>query len=90
MIEMFQNYISPFSPERAKLAIHLHAKAVSGVSSIELGAGTTVSDTPTTIKPSKGLYIIEDARDYKSQLAVTAGPQPVKDLNQFEDVDPNC
>lgn len=117
MIEMFQRYILPSSPARAKLAIHLHAKSISGVSS---PAQTTVSSNTvakvtdivekgidmlklsTGVKkpyydnnvtkaamesPRKDLYIIGDVRDYKSRLGVTAGPQPVKDLREFEDIE---
>jgi hypothetical protein len=37
----------------------------------------------------KDLYIIGDVRDYKSRLAVTAGPQAVKDLSEPEDIESN-
>jgi insulysin len=96
MIEMFQRYVLPSSPERAKLAIHLHAKYASGVSSL---AQTTVTlNTVTKVtgvtniameSSRKDLYIIGDVRDYKSRLAVTAGPQAVKDLSEFEDIESN-
>jgi len=78
MIEMFKHYISPSSPARAKLAIHLHAKAVSDAS---MKNGISVSEY------SNVPYIIKDVREYKSRLAITAGPQPVNDLSEFEDID---
>lgn len=32
-------------------------------------------------------YIIEDVREFRSQLAASAGPRPVKDLSEFEELD---
>lgn len=117
MIEMFQRYVIPSSPERAKLAIHLHAKHTSGVSSpaqttvsfntvakvtdivekgidmLKLGAGVKKpycdnNVTNVAMESSrKDLYIIGDVGDYKSRLAVTAGPQAVKGLSEFEDIE---
>jgi insulysin len=117
MIEMFQRYILPSSPARAKLAIHLHAKSISGVSSpaqttvssntvakvtdimekgidmLKLGTGVKKpyydnNVTNVAMESSrKGLYVIGDVRDYKSRLGVTAGPQPVRDLCEFEDIE---
>ncbi len=31
---------------------------------------------------------IEDIRDFKSSLAVTVGPRPVRDLSFYEDLEP--
>jgi len=31
--------------------------------------------------------LIEDVRDFKSSLPVTAGPQPTRDLSEYEDLD---
>lgn len=113
MVEMFRRYISPSSPARAKLAIHLYAKGVSGDSSpsdtmvvpkvtqivekginmLKLGSsvekatdGENSAASPADEK-SQNVYIIDDVRDYKSRLPVTAGPQPMKDLSEFEDID---
>jgi insulysin len=33
------------------------------------------------------LVVVEDVREYKSSLAVTPGPRPVKDLSVFEEID---
>jgi insulysin len=115
MVEMFRHYISPSSPARAKLAIHLYAKGVSsdsspsdtpvltvpkmtqivekGISMLKLGSsvekateGDNSAADPADEK-SQNIYIIEDVREYKSRLAVTPGPQPMKDLSEFEDID---
>jgi insulysin len=32
-------------------------------------------------------YIITDVREFKSMLQVSAGPQPVKHISEFEDLD---
>lgn len=112
---MFRYYIAPTSPARAKLAIHLYAKGVSGdsspsetavltlpkvaqivekgISMLRLGSSVdrATDENNSAANPadekSHNLYIIEDVRDYKSRLAVTAGPQPMKDLSEFEDID---
>lgn len=107
MIEFFKHYISPESPARAKLAIHLHAQGTSPASEIPLtvtGGVKDLSITPkveavleTAVEKKEGTgpigtatnpYIIENVREFKSRLAVSAGPQPVKDLSEFEETDP--
>jgi insulysin len=37
--------------------------------------------------PSQQPYIIKDVREFRSRLPVSAGPQPVKDLSEFEELD---
>ena len=61
-----------------------------GINMLNLGTNSTKAvngdDAPksgTSTEP----YLIENVREYKSRLAVTAGPQPVKDLSEFEDLD---
>jgi insulysin len=40
-----------------------------------------------TTKPASEPYLIENIRDFRSRLVVSAGPQPVKDLSEFEELD---
>jgi insulysin len=122
MLEFFLRYIATSSPARAKLAIHLHARGVSEVSTpiekipaevnatevngtIENGIGMLKIDselagimngvTPNCVAsgasrprtPVSEPYLIENIRDFRSRLAVSAGPQPVKDLSEFEELD---
>jgi insulysin len=122
MIDFYNHYISPSSPARSKLAIHLIARGVSGGSTpakaeaplakatevIEkginmLGLGgstengsstenkTTNGDAPTENATAKAEgkepYLIENVREFKSILAITPGPRPVRELSEFEDLD---
>ena len=72
------------NPLRARLAVHLHAKAVSGGS-------TPTAEVPEPSRSVRdvedGVTLIEDVRAYKARLAVTPGPEPVRDLRLYEDLD---
>jgi insulysin len=97
MVEFFEYYISPSSPSRAKLAVHLHAQGTSKkslTSSVEgdlKGLKLTSDDKTKDEAPVKGNgttpYLIDDVRAFKSKLGVTPGPQPVRDLSEFEETD---
>jgi len=117
MLEFFLHYIAPNSPARAKLAIHLHARGVSEVSTPIEKVPSEVSVTEVNGTVEKGIdrlkigskseeltngytpngsaikaagpkpYLIENIRDFRSRLVVSAGPQPVKDLSEFEELD---
>lgn len=81
MIAFFKRYIHPSSPERSKLAVHLHAQASApseGKPDIKLEAIEGNGTTP---------YVIEDVRQFRSMLQISAGPQPVKHISEFEDLD---
>jgi len=47
----------------------------------------TIAKTEDTNGVAANAYVIGNVRDFKSMLAVSAGPQPVKDLSEFEDID---
>jgi insulysin len=122
MLEFFLHNIALSSPARAKLAIHLHARGVSEVStpiertptevnikelndtvekSIDMlkleskPGGTTNGVTAngvahSEIEPKAAAsepYLIENIRDFRSRLVVSAGPLPVNDLSEFEELD---
>ncbi len=53
MIEFFQHYISPSSPARAKLCIHMYAKGVSGVFS---PAETTTQEIIKVAKKGSAMF----------------------------------
>jgi insulysin len=42
-----------------------------------------INESGSTNKP----YIIKNVREFKSLMAVSAGPQPVRDLSEFEELD---
>jgi insulysin len=103
MIEFYQQFIHPTSPARSKLAIHLAAQSHSDTSVVkeivtkglkvlslnkdhkdeEDGEVVSVNAEGNGTKP----YIITDVREFKSLLQVSAGPQPVKHISEFEDLD---
>lgn len=88
---------------RSKLAVHLHAQSgVSDASSIpvvsnaieKLGLNGTSShkaddDYPQPEVEPNGTtpYTIKDVRTFKSMLQISAGPQPVKHISEFEELD---
>jgi insulysin len=101
MIDFFKQYISPSSPARSKLSIHLHARSVSGDSSpaeatvsdllatgvnmINLGSNITNGNHADASKSEP--YLVEDVEAFKAKLSVAPAPKPVKDLIEFEDLD---
>jgi insulysin len=98
MIEFFNHNISPSSPARSKLAIHLNAQTPETV--VEDGMKTLAinkdkkDDEDGEVAPVKQEgngttpYIITDVREFKSKLQVSAGPQPVKHISEFEELEP--
>ena len=154
MVEFFNRYIHPSSPQRAKLALHFVAQAKSDVSTRQISelvaaldlnddraalaaldlqarlsaahhdeaqemekleqyllhdlkvteskiaaaveawkklhdqnAGLNgVKDAPPPSSNGSTPVIIEDIRDYKAGLTVSAGARPVKDLSEYEDL----
>lgn len=99
MIQFYNQFILPSSPLRSKLAIHLIAQgsslpeekpedqAVLAVNKdrkdAEDGEAVAVKVEGNGTTP----YVITDVRQFKSMLQVTAGPQPVKHISEFEDLD---
>lgn len=92
IVKFFDQYISPDSPVRSKLAIHLHAQGKAPV--VDGAASEGVVDIPDVGALSMEdagrnnvAVVIEDVRDFKSGLALSGGAIPVKDLSEFEDLD---
>lgn len=158
MIEFFDHYINPASPQRAKLSVWMVAQATSDVSTkqiselvktLDLDSSERESQAATDLQARlsaaghdeekevaglkdyllhdlkvaedkietaeqawrklhtntnslKGVHedhnppslngttisFIEDARDFKARLPVSVGARPVKDLTEYEDLDP--
>ncbi|RDW59715.1 LuxS metallohydrolase [Coleophoma cylindrospora] len=101
MIDFYNHFIIPTSPARAKLAVHLVAQGTatgvpSGLSSVvekgkeALGInGDKKTEAPKEVKIDNGTtpFVIEDVRDLRARLQVSAGPQAVKDISEFEELD---
>lgn len=99
MIQFYDQFILPSSPLRSKLAIHLIAQGTSlpevkpeeqsilavnkDRKDAEDGEAITVNVEGNGTKP----FVITDVRQFKSMLQVTAGPQPVKHISEFEELD---
>lgn len=46
------------------------------------------SDQPATEESNRTApYVITDVRDFRSKMQVSAGPQPVKHISEFEELD---
>lgn len=84
MIAFYKHYIDPISSQRSKLVVHLTAKASAPAENGEssINGDFTEPEGNGTIP-----YIIKDVREFKSMLQVSAGPQPVKDISEFEELD---
>jgi insulysin len=102
MIEYYNHFILPASPARSKLAIHLNAQAPAENTAITaalekgmkiLGLGAEKDNLDGEIVPVKEEinrttpYIITDVRDFRSKMQISAGPQPVKHISEFEELD---
>ncbi len=102
MIEFFTHYIHPSSPARSKIAVHLNAQTppTVGVAAVvekgvkalglnklskdeEDGEAVSVKSEGNGTTP----YVIRDVREFKSMMQVSAGPQPVKHISEFEELD---
>ncbi len=84
MIEFYSTYIVPTSPTRAKLVVDLVAQ-----SSNPKGREDATTNGEGLI-PSNGTVpaIIKDVRDFKASLVASAGARPVRNLDEFEEIDP--
>lgn len=101
MIEFYNHFILPTSPARSKLAVHLVAQGTapevaSGVSDIvkkgmeSLGInGEKNAETSKEVKIDNGTtpFLIKDVRELRARLQISAGPQAVKDISEFEELD---
>jgi insulysin len=63
-----------------------------GIDMLKIGSNTAgppngVVYEGRTREPAFEPYLIENIRDFRSRLVVSAGPQPVKDLSEFEELD---
>lgn len=65
--------------EEGMKALHLKRPKTPEVSQKEV----EVEKPPVVSKP----YVIDDVREFRSMLAVSPGPRPVKDLSEFEGLD---
>jgi insulysin len=84
MIEFYTRFILPSSPLRSKLAVHLKAQRAADTEVSKLEGDLVVTklwDDGT--RPC----IIEDVSGFKSMMMFSEGPQPIKDIKEYEDLD---
>lgn len=101
MIEFYNHYILPASPARSKLAVHLNAQtpaeadedldvgaAEKGVKTLALKDNYNGEIVPVKEEINRTTpYVITDVREFRSKLQISAGPQAVKDISEFEELD---
>lgn len=90
LAEFFDRYISPVSSSRSKLSIHLRAQGKTpAAAGTAVEKATTVPEDESKVSTgtTQEAVVIEDVRDFKARLNVSAGARPVKDLSEFEDLD---
>lgn len=101
MIEFYNHYILPASPARSKLAIHLNAQipdevhertsiiaAENGMKTLGFKEGHNGEIAPVKEEINRTTpYVITDVREFRSMLQISAGPQPVKHISEFEELD---
>jgi len=80
MITFFERFIHPSSPERSKLAVHLHAQASAPTENSDVASEKVEGNSTTP-------HVITDVRQFRSMLQISAGPQPVKHISEFEELD---
>ncbi|CAJ2506586.1 Uu.00g077720.m01.CDS01 [Anthostomella pinea] len=85
MVEFYSTRIHPTSPTRSKLIVQLIARGTSS----ETKEADTTNDDKAAPAPSNGTdpVVIESVGDFKAGLGTTAGPRPVRDIGEFEDID---
>ncbi len=83
MIDFYKHRILPSSPIRSKLAIHLNARK-SGY--VDEGNKTGMMEIKVQGDGSTS-SVSMDVMEFKAMLMTGAGPQPVKDIREFEDFD---
>lgn len=87
MLQFFQQYIDPSSPTRGKLSIYLTAQAGAHANgaSPEHNEDQNCNGAEEGVKPSKEPSYVTSVADFKANIALTAGPNAVKELSEFED-----
>ncbi|KAI1819296.1 peptidase M16 inactive domain-containing protein [Xylaria intraflava] len=94
MIEFYATFVDPTSPTRTKLVVQLIAQGVSpkpekSDDETDAQEGEKDKEEEATAPISNGTrpFLITDVWEYKATLAATAGPRPVRDLTEFEELD---
>ncbi|RYP69252.1 hypothetical protein DL771_006220 [Monosporascus sp. 5C6A] len=84
MIEFYSSYIAPVSQTRAKLVVDLVAQSTNPKSQ-ENATANGADAVPTN---GTTPVIVKDVRDFKASLVASAGARPIRDLSEFEEIDP--
>ncbi|CCU81260.1 a-pheromone processing metallopeptidase Ste23 [Blumeria hordei DH14] len=99
MIEFFDHYICPTSPSRSKLAVHLNAQpVVNGPATPDAQSSADLASIKDKTEEGKSIPLassnngkppikITDVRSFRSMLSLSAGPQAIKHVSEFEELD---
>ncbi|KAI3573336.1 Metalloenzyme, LuxS/M16 peptidase-like protein [Fusarium oxysporum f. sp. albedinis] len=88
VIEFFNQRLNHASNQRARLSIHLQAQGkAEGVDKRQEEAQKKADEEPSPGDTVKTAEDITDVRLYKAGLAASSGARPVKDINEYEDMD---
>jgi insulysin len=95
MIEYYDYFILPASPSRSKLAIYLNAQTPAENTDVATAVEnfTDKDNRDGEIVPVKGEinrttpYVITDVTEFRSKMQFSIGPQPVKHISEFKELD---
>lgn len=104
MLEFFNQYIHPSSSTRAKLSIHLIARASTGASAAAAEDSAAAEENPgaSSLRENQDIVAVnnghkpsvcstkipvkvEDVKELKASLNLSAAATPVKALTEFEE-----
>jgi insulysin len=76
------------TPEEASVPVVSKAMQTLGLSKKSSKSDIEDEYPAPTVEPNGTTpYVIKDVRNFKAMLQISAGPQPVKHISEFEDLD---
>ncbi|KAI1157274.1 peptidase M16 inactive domain-containing protein [Nemania serpens] len=84
MVDFYKTSIDPASPTRAKLVVQLVAQGVSSKAEDEKPADDKKDEVTLPVSNGTQPFMITSVRDYKAQMATTAGPCAIHDLRESD------
>ena len=94
LIEFYHQYIDPQSPTRAKISVHMNAQTEPATTGAEEekkqvnGKSTSTNRQQGKASSQRTPIYIDDIHEFKARLPSSAGPTPVIDLSEYEDLEP--
>lgn len=99
MLDFYNTHLSPASATRAKAAIHLIAQTSPDEVAADKDSPTqqvldgkdesaSVTSSEALLPQGNEAVVIEDIRAFKASIPLSEGARPVKDLSEFEELEP--